>query len=313
MGNDPITDLSQPVSSLVASVKYEDLSFEGTSPPILRSLDAFVDHGTSELPGKPQLLQFLQQFHLVKPLFSGNHPKNQQPYSTAAQYQESVLDEMKPNDIEFCHVLIAVALHLLIVTDELDELTHCEQPPLGWWSEPPGRHLSLKSRVTDRKGGPCPSIELHRTYNVSVLPEHNPSIFPLPRTLEQLFQATLALLLKNRPEDWLFYFNIELILGRICTNLDISDWTTALDEPFTIARIAYVELKLFAKNHVMKGITPFNRNIDVEEYKAKVPNNPASVDEFRTMKETYITHLDEAYENGDLPRGYEEERDWMTH
>ena len=303
IGDDDIIDLSQPISYLVASIKYKDLTSDGT-PQIIKSLDAFVDHDTSSLPKKPQLLQFLQQFKEVEPLFSGNYPKNQKLYITAALIQESVLHQWKSNDVPFHLLLIAVALHLLIVTNELDELAHCERPPEKWWSEPPGRHLSLQSRITDRKGGPCPSIELCRTYDVSRLPRPG-NVFPLPQNLEQLFQETLALLLQNRPEDWLFYFSIEFILGRIITNLNISDWSKAFKMSHTVASTEMDLLKSFAKVHVTEGITPFDPSIDVGKYKAKVPRNPWLADIFGTMNQIYIDNLEEAREHRELLEGQE--------
>ena len=296
IGDDPFVDLSRPLSNLVASIKYEDLPSGGT-PQIIKSLDSFVDHDTASLPKKPQLLQFLRQFKEVKPLFSGNYPKNQKLYSTIALCQESVLHKWESDDIPFRLMLVAVALHLLIVTNELDELANCEQPPGAWKSEPPGRCLSLRSRIMDRKGGPCPSIELCRTYDLSRLPRHR-HIFPLPQTLEQLFQETLGLLLQNRPEDWLFYFSTEFILGRVCMNLNISGCVKALETSHTAASIEWNLLKSFAYHHVTEGITPFDPSIDVGKYKAKVPESPWLADEFEIMKQMYIAYLEEAREHG---------------
>lgn len=243
--------------TLLARLKYE-----GQSQQPLRDLHTSIDSTTTAKDFLHQFISFrasLSEHPLVRKHYGG---VIQQLLSSAAIFQLKWLPKPQLEDISDESHLIMLALHCLIGTIELAELTQ--------WHK---GLLKFPTPTPDRMGGAYIKPELKKATVPSEWPQDPSGKYPLVHTLQRVIQAAYRILLRGNAEDWpLFYYTFFILRGTAWNLRQIEGITTAFQGAGSkLYNDIEVKLGEFAK-YVTKGNELYRQEFDIKKYELLVSN-----------------------------------------
>ena len=236
------------------------LVYKGQSQQPLRDLHTSIDSTTTAEDFLHQFISFRassSEHPLVRKHFGGI---TQELLSSAALFQLKWLPESQLEDISDESHLIMLALHCLIGTIELAELTQSHHGL-----------LKFPTPIPDRMGGAYIKPELKEVADPSKWPQDPPGKYPLVHTLQRVLQAAYRILLRGNAGDWPLFYYTFFILRKTAWNLrQIQGLTTAVQGAGSkLYNDIDVKLGEFAK-YVTKGNELYRQEFDIKKYELLV-------------------------------------------